>query len=180
MHCPRCGQQQISNETKFCSRCGFSMSLVAELLFNGGTLPQLASLAEKPSLINKKNGALFSLLWFLFLVLIITPITAVLELDAIVPIFAILGVFGSLFILIFSLLFLPSSKRPNFGSFSAIRSAPPGLHTNLGHNQLPAERMQPAENYVSPQGSWRAPDTGELSTPGSVTEGTTKLLDKDQ
>lgn len=156
------------------------MGLVTELLLNDGTLPQLSSLVEKPNLINKKNGALFSLLWFLLLVMIITPITAVLELDAIVAIFAILGVFGSLFILIFSLLFLPSSKRSNIASFPASHSMPPGLHSNLGHNQLPPQRMQPAENYVSPQGSWRAPDTDELSVPGSVTEGTTKLLDKDQ
>ena len=42
MHCPRCGQQQISDQTKFCSRCGFQLGLVSELLMNGGFLPQLA------------------------------------------------------------------------------------------------------------------------------------------
>jgi hypothetical protein len=31
MHCPRCGQQQISDQTKFCSRCGFQLGLVSEL-----------------------------------------------------------------------------------------------------------------------------------------------------
>ncbi|QYO66330.1 hypothetical protein [Leptolyngbya sp. 7M] len=109
------------------------MGLVTELLLNDGTLPQLSSLVEKPNLINKKNGALFSLLWFLLLVMIITPITAVLELDAIVAIFAILGVFGSLFILIFSLLFLPSSKRSNIASFPARRMK------KVGRVEIPQE-----------------------------------------
>ncbi len=39
MFCPRCSQEQVSEETKFCSRCGFSLSLVAEVLTNGGFLP---------------------------------------------------------------------------------------------------------------------------------------------
>ncbi len=32
MYCPRCGQQQISDEMKFCSRCGLPMSGLAEWL----------------------------------------------------------------------------------------------------------------------------------------------------
>lgn len=32
MFCPQCAHEQISNDTRFCSRCGFSLSLVSELL----------------------------------------------------------------------------------------------------------------------------------------------------
>ena len=32
MFCPQCAHQQISNDTRFCSRCGFSLSVVIELL----------------------------------------------------------------------------------------------------------------------------------------------------
>ena len=32
MYCPRCSQQQVSEETKFCSRCGLPLGLVSELL----------------------------------------------------------------------------------------------------------------------------------------------------
>src|SRR5688572_3489068 len=35
MYCPRCGQQQISDEMKFCSRCGLLMSGLAEWLAGG-------------------------------------------------------------------------------------------------------------------------------------------------
>src|SRR5947209_8113358 len=38
MHCPRCGQPQVSNEVRFCSRCGFRLDIVTELLKNDGAL----------------------------------------------------------------------------------------------------------------------------------------------
>jgi len=34
MFCPRCGHEQVSNETRFCSRCGITLGLVANLLDN--------------------------------------------------------------------------------------------------------------------------------------------------
>jgi hypothetical protein len=40
MFCPQCGHQQISNETRFCSRCGLSLGLVTDLLLNSGNLPR--------------------------------------------------------------------------------------------------------------------------------------------
>jgi hypothetical protein len=36
MFCPNCSQEQISNEVKYCSRCGFLLSDVAEALQRGG------------------------------------------------------------------------------------------------------------------------------------------------
>src|SRR2546423_8942635 len=41
MFCPQCGQQQ-ANEVRFCSRCGFPLAGVNELLLRGGQLPVLA------------------------------------------------------------------------------------------------------------------------------------------
>src|SRR6267142_6386540 len=38
MHCPQCGQQQVSEITRFCSRCGFLMEGVAQLLATGGMM----------------------------------------------------------------------------------------------------------------------------------------------
>src|SRR5689334_21642871 len=42
MHCPSCGQKQVSNETKFCSRCGMPLGIVSDVLAHGFFLPQLA------------------------------------------------------------------------------------------------------------------------------------------
>ena len=40
MHCPRCGQQQASNEMRFCSRCGFRLDGVSHLLASDGFIEQ--------------------------------------------------------------------------------------------------------------------------------------------
>ena len=34
MFCPRCGHQQVSNEMRFCSRCGLTLGLVTDLVAN--------------------------------------------------------------------------------------------------------------------------------------------------
>lgn len=38
MFCPKCSQEQISDEMRFCSRCGFDLSGVSELLLNDGAM----------------------------------------------------------------------------------------------------------------------------------------------
>src|SRR5262245_41687118 len=37
MYCPQCSQQQISDEMRFCSRCGFALAGVMELVATGGS-----------------------------------------------------------------------------------------------------------------------------------------------
>jgi hypothetical protein len=53
MFCPECGQQQTSEKISFCSRCGFQLSVIRDLLNSGGAkkagkdesaLPTLVSL----------------------------------------------------------------------------------------------------------------------------------------
>jgi len=180
MHCPSCGQEQVSANTKFCSKCGFPLDIVAELLANGGFLPQLAQLAGNKTLFNKKNGVMFAVLWFFFFVLFLTPVWGILNVEELAAISAVTGVFGSILILIFSLAFLPSSKAAAATRFVSPQNIPHGLYGNPQQQQLPPEQSIPASAYTAPQGSWRAPDTGELVTPGTVTEGTTKLLSKEE
>jgi hypothetical protein len=94
---------------------------------------------------------------------------------------AVTGVFGSLLILILSLVFLPSSKSPG-SQMRYVNPAdiPAGLYGNKQKNALPPQQTQPASVYSAPQGSWTAPDTGDLVTPGTITEGTTKLLSREE
>ena len=67
MFCPSCGQQQISSETKFCSRCGLPLGLIAEVLSYGGYLPQLAELGKpKKTFFSRRNGMGFALIWLIF------------------------------------------------------------------------------------------------------------------
>lgn len=182
MHCPRCGQKQVSEEIKFCSRCGFPLGLVSEILSHGGFLPQLADLYKKKTKITKKNGIIFSLFWFLFFVLIMTPFWGIADVDELAGMSAILGIFGGLMILLFSIFFLKNPPKDIPLQNNALpQSNAYNIHgTNA--NALPPQQSIPVDTYVPPTGagSWKAPDTGDLAQPHSVIENTTKLLDKNK
>ena len=178
MHCPGCGQQQVSNETKFCSRCGLPLGVVSELLVHGGFLPQLAELNSKKKFFTKKNGVVFGVFWFIFLTMFSTAFFGILGApDEFVGILAITGVFGAMMIILASLIFLRSSKPiAAFSPQFQPGQTPTGIY---GVNQptLPPQQSIPASAYAAPRpGTWR--NTNDLE-PTSVTEGTTKLLERD-
>lgn len=184
MHCPRCGQQQSSSITKFCSRCGFQLGIVAELLAHDGTLPQLAELYNKRSgIFTRKNGVAFSSIWFIIFVLMFPAIFAILGGDEIVGLVAAFGVFSTLILFIASLAFLRSgsAKMKHIDLVNSLH-APAHEHLAGANTQtaLPGESTRPANSYIAPQGKWRASDTGEFAVPDSVTDGTTKLLKNDE
>jgi hypothetical protein len=182
MHCPRCGQQQISAEIKFCSRCGFQLNLVSELLQHNGILPELAELQKNKKWLTRKNALKFSLAWFLILTCILTPICGIAGIDEGSAFFAILGTMGGLIMMIFSFLLLPKEQKyyQNENVLQSANQAAQFTGANNYQAALPPQTSQPVENYMPPAGSWRAPDTGEFAKPGSVIENTTKLLKKDE
>lgn len=61
MFCPRCSQQQASEEMRFCSRCGFPLEGVAALLAGGGELKPSGPDREGP-LTPRQRGARTGLL----------------------------------------------------------------------------------------------------------------------
>lgn len=180
MHCPRCGQQQISDQTKFCSRCGFQLGLVSELLANGGFLPQLAELYKgKSTFFSRRNGVIFTILWFIFWVMMMPAFFGIAGEDDAAGVSAVFGVFSSMMFMIISLTLLQRAPRPY--ELAAHQTQPQALYGNPVMTALPPQQSQPVSTYVPPEGSWRAPETGDLQKrPGSVTEGTTKLLQKDE
>src|SRR5437870_7542617 len=112
MHCPGCGQQQVSAETKFCSRCGLPLGLISEVLAHGGFLPQLAELNTKSTYFNKKNGVVFSIFWFIFFTCFLTSVLSIVGVrDMAIEIMAVIGFFGAVMFTLASLIFLPSSKK---------------------------------------------------------------------
>ena len=181
MHCPRCGQQQISDQTKFCSRCGFQLGLVAELLVHGGVLPQLAELNKKKGILTRKNGVAFSVLWCLFFLFIMTPFWGIVNVEELAAISAITGIFGGMMFLISSMLFL---KKPMPAFVMSLNSMPnqqpSSVYGTANQNALPPQQSQPASTYMPPEGAWRAAETGDFARPGSITDNTTKLLKKDE
>lgn len=154
------------------------MGVVADVVAHGGTLPQLEELARmnyKKPFFSKKNGVVFGTFWFIFLTMFATAFFGILGApEELIGIIAISGVFGAMMIIVGSLVLLPSSKPPI--TFPA--GSQPPLDTSAHRLELPPQQSFPASSYVSPMpGNWR--DTNDLQ-PTSVTESTTKLLEKNE
>lgn len=183
MHCPRCGQQQVSAETKFCSRCGMPLGLVSELIVHGGFLPQLATFEKKGKLPNRKMGVKIGLVWFLILTILLTPLFGILDVEELAGFCAVLGTVGGLLIMLLSVMFLEKENKPLFQQQMTAGDNYAQQQFFAGQQRqtaLPPQQSQPVESYIPPIEKWRAPNTGELARPGSVIENTTKLLNKDE
>lgn len=180
MFCPQCGQSQVSQQTRFCSRCGLPLDLVAEVVANRGTLPVLEQISQRQTFYNRSTGIKFGLAWFLTLTFLLTPLFAVLDWDDVASVTAILGSIGGILIMVFSAIFLPKKTDANFypNQNQIPASSPNYLKTNAGV-ALPPPQSIPVENYVQPPAnSWRG-DTNDLHRT-SVTEETTKLLNEQE
>lgn len=176
MHCPVCGQQQVSDAIRFCSRCGLPLEVIAEVVSHGGDYPEdLQTAARKTKLPTRKQGIKIGLAWLLVIGLFLAPLFAALGSDRAAQAAAALGFMGGIMIMLLSLLFLPKDqkKKDSMSDFGvAARAA--GLRGADNLQALPPEQSLP----VMPI-DVRTPRTSELAQPGSVTESTTKLLEKD-
>ena len=164
MHCPGCGQQQVSNETKFCSRCGLPLGIVSDVLAHGGSLPQLAELDRRnQTLFTRRNGLGFSLIWLLFFLFIMTPMWGILNVERLAGASAIIGIFGALILFVSSLLFLRKGLPNKFQSITSAVPAMDHLREPPLNAALPSHQSVPVSAYMTPQaGSWR--DTNELDS----------------
>ena len=176
MYCPQCGQPQVSNNTRFCSRCGFPLEGVSAVLVTGGALPARPAQGKQVSPRSKgvRQGALMMLS-----TLPIVPLVAVfttyfhLSPALMVPIVSISLFVGGLFRIFYALLMEDDTPQV----------AP---HANATHGQPEYMFQRQPENHALPPAgvnatsNWRArPNTSELYQPPSITEGTTRLLDKE-
>jgi hypothetical protein len=173
MYCPRCGQQQISDEMKFCSRCGLPMSEVAEWLAGGVTLARREQEIQV-SLPSPRRKGIRRAAKLMFLSGVLFPVFLVICLlinEGAPMIFPILIFFVALTMMLYSRLFGED--------ISPVKSQQTrsGLGAMSGGNALP-----PASNIpLHGLGNLSGPQvrTNELAQPPSVTEHTTKLLDNE-
>lgn len=154
------------------------LGVVAEVVANGGFLPQLAALDDlnqKKPFWTKKTGVTITIFFVITFMMFLPAMFGIADLDGAAAVSAVFGVFGGLMMLIGSLMFLPSSK-PKMTFNMPMQQPPAGLYGNPQHQQaLPPSQSQPVPNYARP-GSWR--DTNDLQP--SVTESTTRLLNDDE
>jgi hypothetical protein len=179
MFCPRCGQQQATDSMRFCSRCGFPMEGAMHLLANGGLIPQYQHSGEQkgPSPRRKgvKQGALLMLIGA-----ILVPILGVMSgfapgrLENVFAFFcalaAIICFLGGPLRMLFAGIFEEGAPQPQY--MTPISYSPPTIATPQARASLPPAAANTAA-------SWRQrPHTAEILQPPSVTDNTTRLLDK--
>lgn len=183
MFCPVCNQEQVSDETRFCSRCGFLLTGVSQLIAGGGVLPQMRT-GYDPNVISPRKKGVKQGALFLFSSFIIVPLLALITIwlraePFLVMAAAILFGGGGLLRIIYALLF--ESKYPTVSDEGVLpESFKKILPLKKQPNALPPQQSVPVSSYVPPiVGNWR--DTNDLAAaPPSVTDPTTKLLQKEE
>ena len=178
MYCPKCGQSQINDEVRFCSRCGFALGGVTGLLTNNGMTPGVVSLPVAQGMSPRRKGIrqggklmLISMFVIAFLALLI-PLIGVPEEF---PLIGVLVLLAGLLRLIYAFLF--EDKTPNALTLPAAQPfAPQQFNPHAQAGALPPAEFRPAPSFYAPR-----TDTAEIPVPSSVTDHTTRLLrDEDE
>jgi hypothetical protein len=168
MFCPRCGQQQVSDEVRFCSRCGLSLASVPALLAGGevraverapqGVLTQKRAGVRRGAKLMFFSAVLFPIFFGLAIVFdspgpLILPFTVFLA-----------GLAWMLYFVLFG------EEVPH----ARAEKSPKQMREARGAQALPPSTFAPASGF----GARRA-DTADMAQPPSVTEQTTRLLDEE-
>ena len=179
MFCPNCGQERISTETSFCSRCGFLLTGTAELIQSGGIIEQIPQSAPKvmtPRQKGIKQGIFIFLLTFLVVPIVSIFIMAI-NVEPYVPaICAVTLLVGGLLRMAYAIMFESNEVESRSGGHDV---------NQLINRQRTAAALPPQHSVPIPTdvpfraatGTWR--DTRDLQPP-SVTDGTTKLLEQEE
>ena len=166
MYCPNCGQQQISEEMRFCSRCGLALSGLGEWLAGG--LPVRRSDEPRPLRQRKNIRRAAKLMFFSFALFPVFLLISI-GIDEPGPLFVpLLLFFVSLMWMAYSRLFIDDNIQVNqfaqpstFGPMTSRTPLPPPISIPI--NDIGRQQVR----------------TNELVQAPSVTEHTTRLLDND-
>jgi hypothetical protein len=178
MFCPQCAQQQVSETVRYCSRCGFLLEGVSAVVASGGQLPmryvQSASRELSPRSKGVRQGALLMLSTFL-----VVPIVAILTVSInaaphiFVPIVAIGCFVGGLLRMLYALMMEDATAAIDSSQLASYAPPPPPQLENR-------HPVASAQASFTPAQAWKPrPNTAEIFTPPSVTENTTRLLNKE-
>ena len=173
MHCPRCGFQQTSDEIRFCTKCGLEISDVKDLLAPN----KVQTKAQRKSANNKAARQGLMLIFSGFILILILAIlrdfyTIPQSLFAVAVLIFIIG--GAI------RMALPSLA----GGKSSTKNEDDWRESDLETNKLSGGQ---SFDKILPEAEYRPPinfgaanyDTNELVAPVSVTEATTRNLEKE-
>jgi endogenous inhibitor of DNA gyrase (YacG/DUF329 family) len=171
MYCPKCGQQQVSDDMRFCSRCGLPIAGLAEWLADGAALAvrreATPSALASPRRKGIRRGAKLMFLsgillpiFFGFSILVDGPFPLIIPFTVF---------FTGLSLMLYARIFgeetppaeSQKAQPSRFASASESNALPPASNSRI--NGLSEQRVR----------------TSELAQPPSVTENTTRLLDNE-
>jgi hypothetical protein len=171
MYCPNCGQQQISDEMRFCSRCGLALSGLAEWLASGRLPAKRADDEPVAALSPRRKGIrrAAKLMFFSGVLFIVFLAIGLAVEEPALLIFPFCLFFISLVMMLYARLF--SDKTAPLIYQTAQTTA---LGSSSARGSLP-----PAVNSPTPGVGRQRVRTNELAQPPSVTEHTTRLFDNE-
>ncbi|HEY8561765.1 MAG TPA: zinc ribbon domain-containing protein [Pyrinomonadaceae bacterium] len=174
MYCPKCSQEQISDETRFCSRCGFQLNVVKALLSEDG-LPQSPEIQKTDRSLRKRDLTIGAALMFFF-ALVVAAVTVELPPGHSNRIVALVVAWLLLSLLINVKPIVEYFMRgDNGGRGERNLSSKPVSNFSTSERQnsgLPSAQSIPVD-LVMP-----GANTAEMIHHSSVTESTTNLLNK--
>ena len=181
MFCPQCGQQQVTGVIRFCSRCGFPLDGVAQLLNNGGLVPVYRNPDEPVQISPRRKGVkqggvlLLSGAVIVPILGMFASFTNAAFLEILAALAAIICFIGGPLRMLYAAVFEEGAPQP----FRPYGPPPTPMPVHPQQFGSPVQRPALTPPPARAQGSWRRPNTAELANPPSVTENTTRLLDKE-
>jgi zinc ribbon protein len=185
MHCPKCGQQQVSDEMRFCSRCGFPLSVVTEVVSHGGTLPEREAEASAPQLTSRQRGKRLGLL-LLLTGIVLAIIAGIINDSRTASSLPPLGLAPTLLIFGPGIICLVAGFVRFLYAVMLEPKTPRKVSSPLQKDKSPSLQLDPAGSYpvlpshrvpVAEFGERRVNTSEMVNVPPSVTENTTRLLD---
>jgi len=179
MYCPKCSQIQTEDGLRFCSRCGFQLGVVKELLAEGNSTSVVPAAPEASSKFfsRRKQDLLVGATVMSVAATLVVQLSWVAPKAALIfPLWMIWLAF-SLFVLSFDVLVRVARKLfsddDHAGDPPLQRAS--GLNNKVGTT---TSELPPKQNLPVPAFGFDRVNTGEIRQPLSVTDHTTNLLNK--
>ena len=178
MFCPQCGQQQATGVIRFCSRCGFPLDGVIQLLGTGGIIPVYRN-PDEPVPVSARRKGVKQGGMLLLSGAVLVPLLGVMAsfgdsrfLEVLLAFAAIICFIGGPLRMLYAAVFEEGAQSP-MRMYGPPVSKPQFGPPPMQHQALPPPPPRSASG-------WRSrPNTAELVSPPSVTENTTRLLEKE-
>ncbi|MCA1576739.1 MAG: hypothetical protein LC794_05170 [Acidobacteria bacterium] len=180
MYCPSCGQQQVSDEMRYCSRCGLALTGLMEWLVGGRPPLRVAEEVQvAPDSRRRKNirraGKLMFFAGALFPIFLIISIVGDEPGPLVIPFFLF---FVALAWMLYARIFM-SKTEPVKHPGGVQPALPPGSFQTSTFGHAPAHGSLPPAAAAPPLPNRGQVRTNELAQRPSVTEHTTRLLDNE-